>query len=113
MPGCCHSGDSVVCLEPCPPGTSRGVRVITSNVTIFDSDARGVPRRHAVVTASDASDEDDTTRVLRADVWVAPVRSVEIQTIVEVLAVKSSEQVTVTGKDESDNTFSTLEVSPL
>ncbi len=74
-------------------------------------DAGASTRRQAVVNAKDLDDSDsDGVQMLSCDVFVAPVHSIEIHTVVEELAVNASEQISILGKDVFDNTFSTLEV---
>jgi hypothetical protein len=90
----------------CLDGQSRGVRI----TVVPSPSGTVVPRRHATVMAVESNTHVIVDRNLTCDVWVAPVHSIEIFTVVEELGVHSTEQIGVVGKDLYDNTFSTLEV---
>ena len=100
------------CLEVCPPGTAQVVRVVTNNTVSATGSFRSRSRRRAIISAVDSENvnADGVPLSLRCDVWVAPLHTLDISTVVERLAVNASEQVAITAKDEFDNTFSLLEV---
>jgi hypothetical protein len=100
-------------IPDCPDGMSREARLTTLGDPAVEAGASG-RRRHAVVSATqDSAHHDLPPLQLRCDVYIAPVHSLDISTVIEKLSVNASEQVHVTAKDEFDNTFSWLEVSRL
>jgi hypothetical protein len=95
-----------MCLHRCEEGTSR-TAVISTAASIVTGGGASFKRQHAVVYATRPGDEAPR---IRCDVWVAAVHTMEIITVVEQVAVNTTEQVQVVAKDEFENTFSTLEV---